>query len=175
MNLALRMFVLVFALLAFTALTRCQRADAGTATVSWQEPPSNCDGTAINGPLKYRVLWGRASALLEPPQPGSYTVAGLTPGLWWFGVTAIDTEGLESPIGGPDFKTIVPEDFRVASTTVYTVVKRTDRFVLLPVGEVPEGTVCLADQTVNGYFAVPRAAVTWAGSVRPDIVVADCE
>jgi len=61
---------------------------------------------------------------------------------------------------------------------VYTSVKRTDRLVMLPVGTVPGDTVCIATEGVIAggvtYYAVPRAAVRWSGSVQPDAVYALC-
>jgi hypothetical protein len=54
------------------------------------------------------------------------------------------------------------------------VIKTKNRFVLLPVGTVPANTPCDTTQSVNGHYAVPRDAVTWSGTVEPDVVVAQC-
>jgi hypothetical protein len=67
-----------------------------------------------------------------------------------------------------------PSGLIVEDTVAYTVVKALDKFVMLPVGTVPASTPCITDQMVNGYYVVPRSAVTWSGNVRPDVVVAKC-
>ena len=62
----------------------------------------------------------------------------------------------------------------VAPYLVYDIVKRPDRYVLLPVGRVPAGLPCDPTQGVNGMNVVPVASVTWFGTVRPPVVVAAC-
>ena len=58
--------------------------------------------------------------------------------------------------------------------TVYYVIQRENRFVLLPVGTVPVGTACSSTEYVNGYFAVDRNLVEWSSGTRPLVVVAQC-
>ena len=76
----------------------------------------------------------------------------------WYGPVQVESEAVEI----------------IVDQVVYTVVKQVDRFIMLPVGTVASGTECIADQTVNGYKVIPRSAVQWSGSVRPDVVVAVC-
>ena len=169
----------LFGLLVGVAIAE---AEAGEADLSWSPPYTYCDGTQMATPSAFRVLWGRvdtAQALIDGATL-EHRVTGLTPGEWWFAVTAIGPSDSaaeppeESSIVGPVFKTIVAEEFRMLESVVYTVVKRVDRFVLLPVGTAPAGTPCVAEQAVNGHHAVARAAVTWSGLIRPDVVVAKC-
>lgn len=158
------------------------RAFAGEAELTWSTPYTYCDDTPMGTPSNIRVIWSRMDSghAMLPGMATVHNITGLPPGEWWFAATAIvPGEGTspkpdESQIAGPVFKTIAPEEFKTTSATVYTVVKRTDRFVLLAVGTAPVGTQCIADQTINGHYAIPRAKVTWSGSVRPDIVVAQC-
>jgi hypothetical protein len=63
---------------------------------------------------------------------------------------------------------------RATAKTVYMEVRGQDRFALVAVGEVPADTTCDPTQSVNGYYVVPNAAVKWAGSVKPPVVVAKC-
>jgi hypothetical protein len=63
---------------------------------------------------------------------------------------------------------------RVKVVDVFYVVQQTDRIVSLRVGTVPLGTPCDKTQVINGMMVVPRAKVTWAGTVKPFVVVAKC-
>lgn len=148
-------------------------AHAGSAVLTWEPPTLNCDKSPIGAISHYEVRWGQSMAMLPELPPFTYTVENLKPGDWWFNLAVVNAEGVSS-----DFvtakKTIAPEDFVTKTTTVYTLIKRTDRLVLLPVGTVALGVQCDAGLVVNGKYGVPRASVTWSGSVKPDIVVGDC-
>lgn len=180
--------------LAVAALIFVAPAYAGEARLDWQNPTQNVDSTFIpptgEGRLVgNRVQWsicttnGNFGTLVgehvstEPIQ--WYTVQNLNVGTWCFRVSASTTYG-ESAWSNVASKVIAPvlpappTGLTVAATTVYTVVKREDRFVMLPVGTVPADTQCDTTQSVNGHYVVPRAAVTWSGSVQPDVVVAQC-
>jgi hypothetical protein len=59
--------------------------------------------------------------------------------------------------------------------TVYSIVKQADRLVLLPVGTTAVGTKCDSVQgLISGYYVVPVSAVTFAGTVKPVVVFAQC-
>lgn len=147
-------------------------ANAGEATLTWTAPTQNCDGSALINLASYSVMYGQAQTTL-PLSPLSYTVKGLLPGTWWFSVAAVNSTGGRSEFVTVS-KTVLPEDFKAVSPDVFSVVKRTDRFVLTKVGTVPIGTVC-SSETVNGKYVVPRASVTWSGTVKADVVVATCQ
>lgn len=49
-----------------------------------------------------------------------------------------------------------------------------ERQVVYPVGTVAENTPCDGTMSANGLYRVPKSAVTWAGSVRPPVVFANC-
>lgn len=102
------------------------------------------------------------------------------PGHWYFAARHIDTAGLMSDLSNAVEKVVPgvplpPTDLRTSGTqTVYTLVQSRDRIALVAVGTVPDGTQCLVDQGANGRYVVPRDAVTWFGSTRPEVVVAAC-
>ena len=43
-----------------------------------------------------------------------------------------------------------------------------------PVGTVAAGASCDGTMSANGLYRVPKSSVTWAGSVRPAVVFAEC-
>lgn len=65
-----------------------------------------------------------------------------------------------------------------APTTAYSVIKSDQSLVLLPVGTVPPGTACDSTQGVvrggNLYNVVDKAVVTYTGTARPLVVLAQC-
>lgn len=176
---------------------------AGEADLSWVHPTTYTDGTPlpIGQIARTEVEYGLCNAgktgfLASPapvvvtilPPPNTQKITGLAPGTWCFRARTVATTTttpsawtanangtiafkviLQAPPSAPTNLTIAANDL-----SVYVVLKRVNRFVMLKVGTVPAGTPCIADQTVNGYFAVPREAVQWAGTVREDVVVASC-
>jgi hypothetical protein len=164
-------------------------AYAGDAKLTWVNPTQYTDGTTIPaGSLSgNRVEWGTCSGTAFGIVAGSqtlpvsttYTVTGLTAGTWCFRAYA-SAGGVESGPSVVASKVIAPPQpqppsgLTVSTPVVYTIVKKVDGFVLLPVGTVPADTPCDVTQQVNGYFVVPRAKVIWSGTVKPDVVVASC-
>lgn len=161
-------------------------AMAGEATLSWTAPTQRTDGSALTNLDGFKIYYGTQPTTLTLVQDipdetqTTHVLSGLSPATWYFAMTAYDTDGLESDKSGTVSKVIVPAppmppgNLTVTATVAYTVVKRTDRFVMLPVGTVPADTQCDLTQNVNGYYVVPRAAVSWSGNVKPDVVVAQC-
>jgi hypothetical protein len=81
---------------------------AGSATLSWTPPIETLDGSPFRGIASYRIDYGLDAAVLERTieisNPGitRYVIDGLTPGVWYFRVTAFDTDGnqsLATPVG----------------------------------------------------------------------------
>lgn len=147
-------------------------AFGGEAELTWTAPTQRCDGSPLTNLTGYSLTYGQKREALGT-QPLSYTVRGLTPGVWWFSLAAVDSTGLRSEFVTVE-KTVTPEEFVTTSADVYTFVKAADRVILLKVGTVPIGVRCDATTSVNGKYAVPVARVTWSGSTRPVVVVGDC-
>ena len=160
-------------LLALLTLLAATLAHAGSVPLTWEAPTTNCDGTPIGALSRYELRWGQSKLDLSDPSAVTHTVTKLAPGDWWFNLAAVNTEGTSSEFVTVK-KTIAPEEFVTTTTTAYTIIQRRDRIVLLPVGTVALGTQCDALTTVNGKHAVPRASVTWSGTVKPEIVLGDC-
>jgi len=166
-------------------------ASAGEARLSWTHATLNTDGSPIAPIVRTEINYGVCNAtrtgLQATPAPvvapvaypaNTYTVSGLANGAWCFQARTV-VSGAVSDWTAFVNKDVVnvpnpPSGLTLLAQTVYTVVKRQDRFVMLPVGTAPASTPCLSDQYVNGYHVVPRAVVTWSGTVRPDVVVGTC-
>lgn len=180
------------------SLPKC--AFAGEATLSWTHPTQYEGGVALpigqiaRTEVEYGVCNAGKTGFAASPAPlagaiaapaATTTITGLGVGTWCFHARTVTVAGGVSVWTGFASKTIVappppvpqpPTNLTVApgSLTAYSVVKRVDRFALIPVGVAAEGTPCISDQQVNGYYVIPRASVVWSGTVRPDVVVALC-
>ena len=85
---------------------------AGSATLSWQAPSVNTDGTEITSLAGYRIYYGAsADALTETIEVTgetvtTYVVDGLSSGTYYFAVTALAADGQESTLSDAASKTI---------------------------------------------------------------------
>jgi hypothetical protein len=173
----------------------CGAAQAGDARLSWSAPTQRVNGAPLDNLAGFRVYWGQESrnytsqAEINAPAVLEYFIDQLGAGTWYFAVTAFDATGLESAYSAEVSKTIEqelpplpPADPRVVSgeaLVAYTLVQTANRIVLVPVGTVASGTLCDGTQAIrdaNGVtgYVIPRESVTWAGTVRPRVVVAEC-
>jgi hypothetical protein len=169
---------------------------AGTATLTWTPPTENVCVAPCVPPSPYtnyggfKVYYGlRGSTLftvIDLPDTtnklNTYVVNNLGAGTWDFYVTAYNSSKIESEKAGPASKVIMDNStpvppgmtFSTTATAVYNLVKKTNGFVLVYVGTIPLNTPCDITQSVNGYYAVPVSAVSWSGTVKPIVVVAQC-
>lgn len=71
-----------------------------SATLSWDAPTTNTDGTALTDLKGYKLYYGSASgsygASIDVRNVTSYTINNLAPGTYYFAVTAYNTAGTES-------------------------------------------------------------------------------
>ena len=132
-----------------------------------------CNGTPPN--YSFGTKQGeRSSPICET------VFAAQPPGTYCYVVSAVQVNGDKSSRSNAASKVVPPSpplpppSLIVTNTTAYQALQTKDSFVFLPVGTVPGDTTCNAQQTANGYYSVPRDAVTWFGSVRPQLVFARC-
>ncbi len=98
------------ALAAFTITV--QATAGGSATLSWQPPTQNTDGSALTNLAGFKVYWGTSqgaypnSVTLNNPGLASYVVGNLVPGTYFFVVTSLNASGSESARSNPASKTI---------------------------------------------------------------------
>jgi hypothetical protein len=158
-------------------------AQTGQAVLSCTPPTQNTDGSAIVGTISYKFYRGTTATSQTTASPVqsscAYTWTGLPAGTHYFSATAT-VGGQESARSVVASKTIVftpnpPTSLTVAADLVaWTIVQSRDRVALVAVGTVAAGTQCDASQPVLDKWVVPRGAVTFAGSVRPEVVLASC-
>jgi len=108
-------------LIFLTGVFACQ-VYAGDATLSWDAPTTNADGTPLTDLAGYKVYFGTASGNYGVPidvgNVVTYIVTGLSEGTKFFVVTAYDTSMNESEYSNEVSKTIVvkpcyPENLQV--------------------------------------------------------------
>ena len=84
----------------------------GSATLSWIPPTTNANGTALTNLAGYYVHYGTDAASLADtitianPGISTYVVSNLSPGTWFFSVTAFNTSKVESNFSNIVNKTI---------------------------------------------------------------------
>jgi Putative Ig domain len=83
----------------------------GIATLSWTPPSRNTDGSTYTNPGGYKIYWGvNQGAYTNSAQIGTglttYVIDQLTPGTWYFSMTAFNSQGVESALTGGVSKTI---------------------------------------------------------------------
>jgi putative Ig domain-containing protein len=80
-----------------------QEVGNGVASLQWEIPPSKVSGEPLDDLVGFRILYGRSSSdldhsvMIQDPATTSYQVSGLTSGLWYFAVVAVNANGLEGP------------------------------------------------------------------------------
>ena len=94
-------------------LTGSAGLSPGSVSLTWNPPTHNTDGTPLQNLGGFRVYWGTRegeypnSVTLDNPGLASYVVEQLSPAQWHFVVTAITTNGMESPYSNVFSKTIL--------------------------------------------------------------------
>jgi hypothetical protein len=84
----------------------------GTATVNWQPPTQNTNGTVITNLAGYTIEYGtnksNLTSSVKVANPGltSYVIENLAAGTYYFGVTAYNSAGQTSSLSGVVSKTI---------------------------------------------------------------------
>jgi hypothetical protein len=84
----------------------------GSATLSWQAPTQNANGSALTNLAGYKIEYGNSpSALTKTIQvanPGltQYVVSNLSQGTWYFGILAYTSAGAQSNLSAIGHKTI---------------------------------------------------------------------
>jgi len=88
-----------------------QGVATGSATLSWTAPTERTDGSALTNLAGFNIYWGTSqNSLSNKASVGSgtttYVVENLGPGTWYFAVTAVDSNNVESERSNLASKTI---------------------------------------------------------------------
>lgn len=84
----------------------------GSATLTWNAPTLNTDGSPLNDLAGYRIYWGTTpgvytdSVTINNPGVTTYVVENLAPGTYEFVSTALNSAGVESDYSNTASKTI---------------------------------------------------------------------
>jgi hypothetical protein len=84
----------------------------GNATLSWNAPTSNTNGTALTDLSGYRIYYGSSeNAMTQTVQitnlgVQTYVIENLEPGIWYFAVRAVSSDDTESSLSDVVSKTI---------------------------------------------------------------------
>ena len=84
----------------------------GSATLSWEAPTTNTDGTALMDLAGYRIYYGSSATHLDHTVNigtiglQTYVIEGLEAGNWYFAVMAVAANGAESGLSDMVLKTI---------------------------------------------------------------------
>jgi hypothetical protein len=84
----------------------------GSATLSWQPPTSNTDGSPLTNLAGFVVRYGTSlnqlatEVRINNPGLTTYVVSELTPATWYFQVSAFNSAGVESKPSATASKTI---------------------------------------------------------------------
>jgi hypothetical protein len=85
---------------------------AKTATLSWQAPSTNSDGSALTDLAGYRIHIGTRSRSytqvisISQADTTRFVVTGLAPGSYYFALTSVDATGVESDYSAETQRTI---------------------------------------------------------------------
>ncbi len=84
----------------------------GSATLSWEAPTQNTDGSSLTNLAGFRIRYGRSatqlteSVAIDNPSISTYILENLSAGSWYFAVIAINSAGVESSLSNVASKTI---------------------------------------------------------------------
>jgi len=89
-----------------------QSSASRTATLFWEAPSSNTNGSPLTDLAGYRIYYGTSpDELTQTVQLSSvglqtYVIDGLEPGTWYFAIMALTRTGAESSLSNIVVKTI---------------------------------------------------------------------
>lgn len=164
---------------------------AAERTVTWSNPTQYTDGSALPASDIERttIVWGSSAQQLTNSKVvnGSATSTVIDFPVGTHYVAAKTTaKGTESGLSNVAQVTIAqpapnaPSNLKVQAgqQTAYVIKQTRDNIALVAVGQVPAGTECDGAKGViadgQSFYIVPRDVVSWAGSVRSEIVVSAC-
>lgn len=86
-----------------SAATAAAPPPTGAVTINWMPPTENVDGSTLTNLAGYHLYYGTSQSnlnqVVDITNPGlaSYMLSNLAAGTWYFAVTSINADGVESP------------------------------------------------------------------------------
>lgn len=94
-----------------TSLTVTSATTAGSATLAWDAPTTNIDGTPLTDLTGYKIYFGTSSgnytSVIDVGNITTYTVSNLSSGTYYFAVRSYDASGIESDFSNEASKSIL--------------------------------------------------------------------
>ena len=94
-----------------TTITSSAGGPTGSATLAWDAPTTNVDGTPIAGLAGFKIYYGTASGtytgIVDVGSVTNYAINNLAVGTYYFSVTAYDSVGSESDFSNEVSKTVL--------------------------------------------------------------------
>jgi Fibronectin type III domain len=87
-------------------------ASIGAVTLNWRPPTQNTDGSPLTNLTGFDIHYGTSShdytqtVTVSNPGIATYVVDNLSPGKYYFSVTAVNSDGAQSPLS-PEVSTTV--------------------------------------------------------------------
>lgn len=110
-------------LTAFDVSVVAQGTASGWARLQWTPPEQRQDGSPVGLLSGYSIYYGNQSGtydhIVKIANPGvtSYLIEGLGEGTWYFAMTALTDDGLESELSAEVSKTVTPCEAGAALTS----------------------------------------------------------
>jgi hypothetical protein len=92
--------------------SRAPSSNIGMATLSWEAPTTDTNGTALTDLAGYRIYYGTdktdlsQSVSINTVGMQTYVLDNLGTGTWYFGIRAVTSAGVESALSAVVSKTI---------------------------------------------------------------------
>jgi len=164
---------------------------AAERTVTWLNPTQYTDGSALPASDIERttIVWGSSAQQLTNSKVvnGSATSTVIDFPVGTHYVAAKTTaKGTESGLSNVAQVTIAqpapnaPSNLKVQAgqQTAYVIKQTTGNISVVAVGQAHAGTACSTTDAViadgKTYYVIPKESVSWAGSVRSELVLAQC-
>lgn len=167
---------------------------AATRTITWTNPTTNTDGSALPASQITRttVYWGATATAMTNSKvvagSAASTTIDLAPGTYFIGakttangndsaMSNIDQEVIPQSTPNPPVITVQPVVAGLNMSPVYKILANGSRSTVVA-GFVPVATACVGDVVFkyrdSSYRRVPREAVMWWGTAATTEVAAPC-
>lgn len=182
-------------------LTCSWGSSGGSATIRWDRPTTNTDGSQLTDLARYRIVYGTSagsltrSTVIDDPSRTSATISSLTNGTWYFAVRAINAANVESANSNTAAKSVSSSSssksktvtisiapppsgrLRTVATNVWDVERRSDGVWVrrAVVGTIALNKPCSTTfRAGENHYVVNRSDTRLTATPRSTQLVANC-